>query len=171
MPALKPRPFAEGEKLISISQLPKWAQPAFEGYKSLNRIQSRLCESALKSKEHLLLCAPTGAGKTNVALLTMLQEIGNHLNEDGSVKLDEFKIIYIAPMKSLVQEMVGSFSKRLAPFGITVGEMTGDAQMSKEQFMATQVKHFPGKLSLNTRVLAGNRVHTGEVRRCDSKRR
>lgn len=73
------------------------------------------------------------------------------------MKVDEFKCIYIAPMKSLVQEMVGNFTKRLAPFGITVsfgslqvlkillslifevGEMTGDAQMSKEQFMATQV--------------------------------
>ncbi|WKX97568.1 hypothetical protein Q1695_013326 [Nippostrongylus brasiliensis] len=139
VPALKPKPFAEGEKLIDISELPKWAQPAFDGFKSLNRIQSRLCESALNSDEHLLLCAPTGAGKTNVALLTILHEIGKHLNEDGSVKVDEFKCIYIAPMKSLVQEMVGNFTKRLAPFGITVGEMTGDAQMSKEQFMATQI--------------------------------
>ncbi|EPB68732.1 Sec63 domain protein [Ancylostoma ceylanicum] len=148
VPALKPRPFAEGEgfiiivivqKLIDISELPKWAQPAFDGFKSLNRIQSRLCESALNSDEHLLLCAPTGAGKTNVALLTVLHEIGKHLNDDGTVKVDEFKCIYIAPMKSLVQEMVGNFTKRLAPFGITVGEMTGDAQMSKEQFMATQV--------------------------------
>uniref|UniRef100_A0A7I4Y827 U5 small nuclear ribonucleoprotein 200 kDa helicase n=1 Tax=Haemonchus contortus TaxID=6289 RepID=A0A7I4Y827_HAECO len=139
VPALKPKPFAEGEKLIDISELPKWVQPAFEGFKSLNRIQSRLCESALNSDEHLLLCAPTGAGKTNVALLAILHEVGKHLNEDGSVKVDEFKCIYIAPMKSLVQEMVGNFTKRLAPFGITVGEMTGDAQMNKEQFMATQV--------------------------------
>ncbi|VDM59111.1 unnamed protein product [Angiostrongylus costaricensis] len=139
VPALKPKPFAEGEKLIDISELPKWAQPAFEGFRSLNRIQSRLYESALNSDEHLLLCAPTGAGKTNVALLAILHEIGKHMNEDGSVKVDEFKCIYIAPMKSLVQEMVGNFTKRLAPFGIKVGEMTGDAQMSKEQFMATQI--------------------------------
>ncbi|PAV56692.1 hypothetical protein WR25_04976 isoform F [Diploscapter pachys] len=139
VPALKPKPFAEGEKLIEISELPKWARPAFDGYKSLNRIQSRLCQSALHSDEHLLLCAPTGAGKTNVALLSILREVSKHMNEDGSIKLDEFKCIYIAPMKSLVQEMVGSFSKRLAPYGIVVGEMTGDAQMSKEQFMATQI--------------------------------
>ena len=59
VPALKPKPFAEGEKLIEISELPKWARPAFDGYKSLNRIQSRLCQSALHSDEHLLLCAPT----------------------------------------------------------------------------------------------------------------
>lgn len=33
-----------------------------------------------------------GAGKTNVALLTILREVGKHLREDGSVKLDEFKV-------------------------------------------------------------------------------
>jgi len=41
----------------------------------------------------------------------MLREIGKHLNPDNSVNLDEFKVIYIAPMKSLVQEMVANFSK------------------------------------------------------------
>lgn len=55
---------------------------------------------------HILL---QGAGKTNVALLTMLREIGKHVNPDHTIRTDEFKIIYIAPMKSLVQEMVGSF--------------------------------------------------------------
>lgn len=52
-----------------------------------------------------------GAGKTNVALMAMLREIGKHINLDGTINLDDFKIIYIAPMRSLVQEMVGSFSK------------------------------------------------------------
>lgn len=42
------------------------------------------------------------------------------MNEDGSIRVDEFKCIYIAPMKSLVQEMVGNFSKRLAPYKIVV---------------------------------------------------
>ena len=40
----------------------------------------------------------------------MLREIGKHVNPDGKINADEFKIIYIAPMRSLVQEMVGNFS-------------------------------------------------------------
>jgi len=52
-----------------------------------------------------------GAGKTNVALLTMLREIGKHINQDGTINTEEFKIIYVAPMRSLVQEMVGNFRK------------------------------------------------------------
>ena len=52
-----------------------------------------------------------GAGKTNVALLCMLREIHKHMNAENNVNRDEFKIIYVAPMKSLVQEMVANFSK------------------------------------------------------------
>lgn len=46
-----------------------------------------------------------------MALLCILREVGKHLNPDNSVNLDEFKVIYIAPMKSLVQEMVANFTK------------------------------------------------------------
>lgn len=43
--------------------------------------------------------------------MAMLREIGKHINMDGTINVDDFKIIYIAPMRSLVQEMVGSFGK------------------------------------------------------------
>lgn len=79
--------------------------------KTLNRIQSRISKAALETDENLLVCAPTGAGKTVCALLCMLREIGKHVNPaDGSIAADEFKIVYIAPMRSLVQEMTGNFS-------------------------------------------------------------
>jgi len=57
------------------------------------------------------MCCVKGAGKTNVALLAMLREIGKHINQDGTINTEEFKIIYVAPMRSLVQEMVGNFRK------------------------------------------------------------
>ena len=68
---------------------------------------------ALNSAENMLICAPTGAGKTNVALLAMLQVIGRYIKKDGTVDTSKFKIVYIAPMKALVSEMVLSFTKRL----------------------------------------------------------
>ena len=43
--------------------------------------------------------------------MCILREISKHLNSDGSVNIDGFKVIYIAPMRSLVQEMVANFSK------------------------------------------------------------
>ncbi|XP_017305178.1 putative U5 small nuclear ribonucleoprotein 200 kDa helicase [Diaphorina citri] len=139
VPALKPKPMGPDETLVPIDKLPRYVQHAFEDFKTLNRIQSRLCKSALESDENLLLCAPTGAGKTNVALLCMLQEIGKHINADGTINADEFKIIYVAPMRSLVQEMVGNFGKRLRSYNLTVSELTGDHQLTREQIAATQI--------------------------------
>lgn len=69
VPALKPKPFDDTESLQPIENLPKYVQPVFEGFKTLNRIQSRMYRSALERDDNLLLCAPTGAGKTNVALV------------------------------------------------------------------------------------------------------
>ena len=89
-----------GEQLREISSLPEWSQAAFKGMKSLNRIQSRICETALFSAENMLICAPTGAGKTNCAMLTILHQMGMHRHPDGSFDLSKFKIIYIAPMKA-----------------------------------------------------------------------
>ena len=156
VPAPAPPAFAQGEKLIPIESLPSWARPAFAGMKSLNRIQSRVCDSALYGSGNLLMCAPTGAGKTNVAMLTILQVIGLHRRKESkkengggggendgdggnkgdgdegkkaspssvSVDTSAFKIVYVAPMKALVSEQVANFSKRLAPYGISVRELT-----------------------------------------------
>jgi pre-mRNA-splicing helicase BRR2 len=165
VPALKPPPFEENEHLIPISSLPDWAQPAFEGIKELNRIQSRLYKAAFEGADNILLCAPTGAGKTNVAMLAMLHEIG--LNMDKTTKkvnLDAFKIIYIAPMKSLVQEMVHNFGTRLKSYGITVRELTGDQSLTKQQISETQViVTTPEKWDIITRK-AGERAYTQLVR-------
>jgi len=164
VPALKPKPFETDETLIAIDKLPKYAQPAFDGFKTLNRIQSRICSMALESDENLLVCAPTGAGKTNVALLTILHELGKHINPDGTINTEEFKIIYVAPMRSLVQEMVGNFRKRLTTYGIQVDELTGDHQLNKEQIMCTQViVCTPEKWDIITRK-GGERTYTQLVR-------
>uniref|UniRef100_A0A8C0FK63 Activating signal cointegrator 1 complex subunit 3 n=1 Tax=Bubo bubo TaxID=30461 RepID=A0A8C0FK63_BUBBB len=149
---------------VSVEKLPKYAQAGFEGFKTLNRIQSKLYRAALESDENLLLCAPTGAGKTNVALMCMLREIGKHINIDGTINVDDFKIIYIAPMRSLVQEMVGSFGKRLATYGINVAELTGDHQLCKEEISATQIiVCTPEKWDIITRK-GGERTYTQLVR-------
>ena len=141
VPALKPRPLEKGEELVKISDLPEWAQPAFGETKSLNRVQSKVYETALFTPENMLLCAPTGAGKTNVAMLTILHELGLHRREeDGSLDLSAFKIVYVAPMKALVAEVVGNLGTRLKSYGVTVRELTGDANLSKQQIEETQVR-------------------------------
>lgn len=139
VPAPKPKR-DPGEKNIPTTDLPDWARQGFGSAKELNRIQSKCFPSAFGDDGNMLICAPTGSGKTNVAMLTILREIGKHRNPDtGEIMLDDFKIIYIAPLKALVQEQVGNFGKRLEVFGIRVAELTGDRQLTKQQIADTQV--------------------------------
>lgn len=128
------------DNLIPISAMPEWAREPFSSVKSLNKIQSRCFPTAFEDDGNMLICAPTGSGKTNVAFLTMLREIGKHRDpETGEIDLDSFKIVSIAPLKALVQEQVGNFGKRLAPYGIKVNELTGDRQLTKQQIAETQI--------------------------------
>ena len=164
IPALKPKAFADGEVLRAIEELPKWAQPAFAGMKSLNRVQSQVYNTAMLSPENMLLCAPTGAGKTNVAMLTILHEIGLHRKPDGTIDTSAFKIVYVAPMKALVAEMVGNLGNRLKPYGINVRELTGDVSLSRSQIDDTQViVTTPEKWDIITRK-SGDRTYTQLVR-------
>jgi len=94
-------------QLVDISELEPWAQLAFQGIKRLNRIQSKVFHAAYKTQENLLICAPTGAGKTNTAMLSLLALIREHIQGD-KVDKTNLKAIYIAPMKALAQE-VGDF--------------------------------------------------------------
>ena len=161
VPPLAPPPTTAADRLIPISELPDWAQPAFDGMKTLNRIQSRVCEAALYGSGNLLMCAPTGAGKTNVAMLTMLQQIGLHRRPDGTVDTGAFKCIYVAPMKALVTEQAANFGRRLEPYGITVRELTGDASLSRAEIeAATIIVTTPEKWDIVTRK-AGDAASVG----------
>ena len=55
---------------------------------------------ALETSENILMCAPTGAGKTNVAMLAILHTLSLYRDAaTGAIDADKFKIIYVAPMK------------------------------------------------------------------------
>ena len=87
----------------------------------------------------MLVCAPTGAGKTNVALLTILHEIKKIMEELGVIRREEMKIIYVAPMKALAQEIVAKFTNTLGKLGLIVRELTGDMQLTRQEIAETQV--------------------------------
>jgi activating signal cointegrator complex subunit 3 len=93
------------QPLLKCSQLDEIGQIAFKNIKTLNRIQSIVFEEAYNTNGNLLICAPTGAGKTNIAMLTIVNQIRKNF-VDGVLRKDDFKIVYIAPMKALAAEMV-----------------------------------------------------------------
>lgn len=170
VPPLKPKPFLEDEKLCAINELPSFTHGAFAKMTTLNRVQSRIMPAALKGDYNLLVCAPTGAGKTNVAMLTVLHEIGKFVDPaTGKVDIPrmkrEMKIVYVAPMKALVQEVVQNFGQRLgAAYDLTVRELSGDQQLSRAEIAQTQmIVTTPEKWDIVTRK-AGERAYTQLVK-------
>lgn len=91
IPHTSSAPPAVGENHVQISELDEIAQLGFKGRKALNRIQSVAFYAAYCTNENLLISAPTGAGKTNIAMLTVLHEIKNNIQQ-GVIKRDKFKV-------------------------------------------------------------------------------
>ncbi|XP_071445378.1 activating signal cointegrator 1 complex subunit 3 [Hetaerina americana] len=164
IPVSDAAPVDVGNKRVAISTLDEIGQMAFQGIKSLNRIQSVVFDAAYHTNENLLICAPTGAGKTNVALLTVLYAIRQFI-EDGVIRKDQFKVVYVAPMKALAAEMTRSFGSRLGALGLTVKELTGDMQLTKNEIMQTQMLvTTPEKWDVVTRKATGDVALTSLVK-------
>ncbi|KIK95504.1 hypothetical protein PAXRUDRAFT_11409 [Paxillus rubicundulus Ve08.2h10] len=146
IPPTKPVPPRGSERLIPVSELDELARGSFPGYTTLNRIQSIIYPTAYGSNENILVCAPTGAGKTDVAMLTILRVLDQHRSTiapgshvRASIDRDGFKIIYVAPMKALVSEIVQKLGKRLRWLSIQVRELTGDMRLTKAEIAETQI--------------------------------
>ena len=98
-------------------------------------MQSQCYKPAFETNNNLLVCAPTGAGKTNVALMTILREIGMNMKGGILEKADKFKMIYVAPMKALAQEVVK--------------ELTGDIHLTKVEINETHIINNTRKTGCN----------------------
>lgn len=92
------------------------------------------------------MAAPTGAGKTNIALLTVLREVSQHVPnpqstnpDDWNMRDKQFKIVYIAPLKALAAEIVSKFQAALAYLKMHVRELTGDMSLTKQEIQETHI--------------------------------
>ncbi|KAJ2595779.1 activating signal cointegrator 1 complex subunit 3 [Coemansia sp. RSA 1721] len=171
IPVPKAAPRRETEAPIMIEDMDPLCRYTFRKYTSLNRIQSIIYPTAYGTNENILLSAPTGAGKTDVALLTILRTISQFCSPSPSelewadtsrkpqfaVAKSEFKIVYVAPMKALAAEVVEKYQSRLQWLGIQCRELTGDMQLTKAEVNATQIiVTTPEKWDVVTRKSSGD---------------
>ncbi|KAJ5486842.1 hypothetical protein N7530_001142 [Penicillium desertorum] len=174
IPASKVGTLGKGRKLVEIAEMDGLCRGTFKGYKTLNRMQSLLYDVAYKTNENMLICAPTGAGKTDAAMLTVLNAVGKNTSPNPlenpeatefTVQVDDFKIVYVAPMKALAAEVTEKLGKRLAWLGIKVRELTGDMQLTKREIVETQIiVTTPEKWDVVTRKSTGDTELVQKVR-------
>ncbi|KAF2644725.1 Sec63-domain-containing protein [Massarina eburnea CBS 473.64] len=174
IPAMPVGTIGTGRKLVEIKELDGLCQRTFKGYSSLNRMQSLVYPVAYHTSENMLICAPTGAGKTDAAMLTILNTVAkyttpNPIEEpdatDFTVLSEDFKIIYVAPMKALAAEVTDKLAKRLAWLGIKARELTGDMHLTKAEILDTQIiVTTPEKWDVVTRKSTGDTELVQKVR-------
>lgn len=81
-------------------------------------------------------------------MLAVLHTVGQHVYPNPvespdateyAVDVDDFKIVYVAPMKALAAEITEKLGKRLAWLGVKCREYTGDMQLTKSEIVQTQI--------------------------------
>jgi replicative superfamily II helicase len=98
--------------------------------------------------------------KTNVAMLAVashFRDVGLIGTKGTRVIETGKKVVYIAPMKALAQEVVEKFSTKLKPLGLIVRELTGDVQLTRaEAESANVIVTTPEKWDVVTRKSGGD---------------
>ncbi|EJW01922.1 hypothetical protein EDEG_03611 [Edhazardia aedis USNM 41457] len=127
--------------LLSTDLLNRSHQKYF-AYTHFNPVQSVVFETAYKSEKNFLVSAPTGCGKTDIAILTILRA----LNKDG-------KIVLIVPMKALATEITAKLNQKFENT-YKVLEYTGDTNSSTIELQQAKILiSTPEKFDVSTRKL------------------
>ena len=81
------------------------------------------------------------------------------------IEKSDFKIVYVAPMKALAAEIVQKMGRRLQWLGLSVRELTGDMQLTRDEIQKTQIiVTTPEKWDVVTRKSSGDTESAAKVR-------
>lgn len=98
------------------------------GWRDLNAIQIKAIPNVL-SHENTLILAPTASGKTEAALIPIFSEILNK-------HLEPCSVLYVSPLKALINDMHNRIEKWGNHFGLTATKWHGDVYKNKkDKFM------------------------------------
>jgi len=138
-----PQEQAEGAN-VPVKAINEKFRDVFAEYAWFNKVQSKVFESVYRTEENVLVSAPTGAGKTDIALMSIVK----HLEESENRK-ESPKVVYIAPMKALASEITSKLEKKLP---VVVKEHTGDTELEKYEIKESAVLVCtPEKFDVSTR--------------------
>lgn len=98
----------------------------YNKWTELRGIQVAACEAVFDTDTNLLLSSGTASGKTEAAFLPVLTELYN--KPSASVG-----ILYISPLKALINDQFKRLDGLLAESGIPVYKWHGDASVAKKQ--------------------------------------
>ncbi|XP_050536817.1 probable ATP-dependent DNA helicase HFM1 isoform X2 [Daktulosphaira vitifoliae] len=136
-------------KLFAVTNLPQNYRDLFSNYTHFNRIQTTSIETLLYTDNSVVVCAPTGCGKTvifEIAIVRLLESC-NKTNDE----IRRIKIIYVAPIKAICSERYQDWHNKFSKHGLTSIEITGDTESFVDSSIISQYQIIittPEKLDL-----------------------
>eukprot|EP00877_Chromochloris_zofingiensis_P003071 jgi/Chrzof1/12765/Cz07g06210.t1 len=129
------------DSLKAVKDLPACFRPLFPNFRYFNPVQSEAFDVAYGSDTNMVVSAPTGSGKTGVMELAMLRLLYRHIQSDGQLLSPKgrTKIIYLAPIRALVQERVADWGNRFGLLGLLCMELSGDADAERADLEAADI--------------------------------
>lgn len=115
----------EADKVFSL--FPGFIQEYIysHGWTELRDIQLQAAEVILRSDDNLLLSSSTASGKTEAAIFPVLTDVlGNTVGTEG------FSVLYIAPLKSLINDQFLRLDELLDASGVKLTHWHGDVGAS-----------------------------------------
>ena len=121
---LLPSKFPPSTELLDLQPLPvsvldneALQSRLYRGIKYFNPIQTQTYHALCESDESVLVCAPTGSGKTVCAELALIRLFATNINS---------KCVYIAPKSEILEKMYTYWSQRFNFLNINMVKLTGD---------------------------------------------
>ena len=108
------------------------------GWQSLRAVQNAAGEAIFGTEDNVLLTASTASGKTEAAFFPILTLLDENPSESVGV-------LYIAPLKALINDQFGRLNELCEEAGIAVTRWHGDAAASRKQKL---LKHPSGILQI-----------------------
>ncbi|MBQ9086223.1 MAG: DEAD/DEAH box helicase [Clostridia bacterium] len=96
------------------------------GWENLRQVQLEAARTILDTDHHLLLTSSTASGKTEAAFFPILTKI-------GEVPSEGISVLYIAPLKSLINDQFARMDEILRESGIRVTHWHGDVAQSQKR--------------------------------------
>lgn len=113
-------PMIQGVQLVSLHSVPDRFRSVFP-FPLFNAIQSKCFPTAYQSHDNFVVSAPTGGGKTAILEMAICRLV-------SSFPIDQYKIVYMAPIKSLCSERQRDWQEKFAMLDLACAELTGDTE-------------------------------------------
>lgn len=98
-------------------------------FDKFNYVQSSIIDTVMKSSQNVVLCAPTGCGKTAIAEASFIRELQRFAGRRAELG----KFVFLAPMRAICQERYNDWTKKFQPFGLSVALLSSSQVDLMEQ--------------------------------------